>query len=510
MSRPIVERLLPFAPPHHTAPSTSSGTPRTEFAWIQAIPGDQCTALLEALFLEDLDQDPSAVAQILVELIHRAHNEAITFSEQARLEVTKAYPRLEPYPPVQALLLRLLIATGERESLLLFTNLLVQHVLEPRLLIEVFGDLLKLDGSQREPLFPGILRGLAEPGLASFVLDYANFIHRQGTFEAHPATPHAGELRSLLSRLSDRLGTLQDAQPDSREAATELGRQVTESVALAVALCDALACIGDTEAVASLNKALGVEHRRVRVEAAAALTKLGAQDAKELLLRLASDPVERLRVLAYAEELEILDEVDEEFSNISARAEAEMVTHLAQPTQIGIAPQHIELIDQRELAWPGFEEPRNCFLFQYVYSLPQGEFTNIGIAGPTVMTLNADLTHLSPDDVYGLFAGWHVDHPEIFATEPSRTVGDQQVHMQRLLTVLTDVDDYGDVSPALMGSLFERTVLVARATRHGEPGWALVSDDAINWVPEGNPRSPLGPGEAFYLFVGRALLASFN
>ena len=40
---------------------------------------------------------------------------------------------------------------------------------------------------------------------------------------------------------------------------------------------------------------------------------------------MASDPIERLRVLHYAEELEILDEVAEEFSNIVARAEAEFV-----------------------------------------------------------------------------------------------------------------------------------------------------------------------------------------
>ena len=414
-------------------------------------------------------------------------------------------------PRFQSLLLRMCIASKDENAMQCFTDLVLQTgPMDPRLQLEVFGDVLRNGSIPVRIVFPQLLQGIDDSSWAAIILDYANYVLRNELTETHPAHNESAKLISLLSTLSERLQLLQDKPPESDAERMKLGKQVTESVALCVALCDALALIGDKEAIASLNKALQVEHRRLRVEAAAALAKLGVEDAKKVLTAMAAEPIERLRVLTYAAELGVLDEVEEEFSNIVAKAEAEFVMHLAQPTQVGLAPQHIELLDQREQAWPGYEEPRNCFLFQFVYQFPAGEFSNIGIAGPVVMTFEADLTVLPHDDIYALFAGWHVQHQDIFGVPADRVAGQDEFHMQRMLRSLTEAEVYDDIYPVTLGTMLERRFLIASANRKGENGWAMVSEDVVSWVPLGNPERPLGEMEAFHLFVGRALLRSFN
>jgi len=482
-------------------------------AWVQSGPSDDVDAALAALLhapASEWHENATAASSLLVGFIRRQADQPMAVQPSEIDAIREIMPQLSDYPALQCLLLRACIATRQDAALHIFSESLAAASLTPRNHIELFGDLVRAGGSVVDAMFPSLLEGLAKPGLASFVLDYANFALRNQFVDAHPAADRTTELISLLSNLADRLQQLQDKPPETEEETLQRGKQVTESVALAVALCDALGSIGDTEAIGSLNKALGVHHRRLRVEAAAALARLDVDDAKKLLTAMAAEPIERLRVLAYAEELDLLDDVEEEFANIVARAEAEFVMYLAQPDKMAIAPQHIELLDQCELAWPSYEEPRNCFLFQFVYQFPDAEFTNVGIAGPVVMTFDADLTFLSREDIYALFAGWHVQHHDIHAVEAHRTAGQDQILMHRLLGSLTDAEEYEDVQPSLLGTLLDRKFLIAAARRKEESGWAIVSEDSIGWLPLGNPERPLGAGEAFYLFVGRSLLKSFN
>lgn len=465
-----------------------------------------------------LQQDPSTMADdtqvahaILVGLIHRVRaGQPLGLPQKIFEEIRVSYDQSVRQAGFQSLILRCLIALQTPDSLSLFAQLVVSEPTLPgRFYLEIFNDLLKLRGDEVEALFPELLAGLQRPQLAPYVLDYSNYCFRHGLLTSHPASDVVTELVALLSNLAERLGAIQDTKPESDEQATMLGKQVTEAVSLGVSLCDALACIGDPSAIGSLNKALGVEHRRLRVEAAAALAKLDVEDAKSLLVAMAADPVERLRVLHYAEELDIVDRVEDTYCNIVARAEAEFVTYLSQPDQFGIAPQHVELVDQRELAWPGFEEPRNCYLFRFVYRFEMGEFSNLGIAGPLVKVFQADLRHLSFDDMYAIFAGWHVDHPEILALPVDRTVGNDQVNLTRMVDSLR-ATEYDEVRPTLFAKLLDQQALIASARRDEQDGWVVVTEDAVNWTPLGSPQSPLGAEDIFHLFVGQSLLRSFN
>src|SRR5205823_1868914 len=112
----------------------------------------------------------------------------------------------------------------------------------------------------------------------------------------HPAAGISGQLIELLGQLVGTLGQLTEQAPSEGQSMADIGRQVSQSVSLAVSLCDALALIGDQGAVGKLYQALDLGHRRLRTEAAAALARLGEERGREELIKLAAEPVARLRV----------------------------------------------------------------------------------------------------------------------------------------------------------------------------------------------------------------------
>jgi hypothetical protein len=161
------------------------------------------------------------------------------------------------------------------------------------------------------------------------------------------------------------------------------------------------------------------------------------------------------------------------------------------------------------LYWPGFDEPVECFLFRFAYEVGDGEYTNIGIAGPLCHAFGADLADLPPDDIYAVFAGWQVEHDEIYELDASQLTVPQRLEVVRLERRLHD-EGYSAIQPVKLGVFFGERTLVARACRDGLPGIAVASLDEVQWHPApGRPR-PLGPHEAYCLYKGRKLLRTFN
>jgi hypothetical protein len=339
-------------------------------------------------------------------------------------------------------------------------------------------------------------------------MDLANYLTREELVTEHPAAAQRERLTSLLGGVAQRLGVIEE-RPDTIAGGTrELSEVVTLSVSLAVSLCDALGLIGDESAVGKLNQVLELRHRRLRTEAAAALARLGDENGRQVLVSLAAEPVARLRVLSYCEELGIVGEIDERFAVPAARAEAELACWLAEPTQLGFPPSNLELVDSRSLYWPGFDDPVECYLFRYVYELDHGDYSGIGIAGPLCHAFAADLADLPPDDIYAIFAGWHADHDEIREVDVSAWNPALRVDAARLERRLRD-QGYASIEPVSMSLFFGERALVASAVRDGRPGIAVATLDAVQWLPTQGSRSP-GLQEAICLFKGRRLLRAFN
>ncbi len=358
-------------------------------------------------------------------------------------------------------------------------------------------------------LFPRLLNALIHAPVAAVVLDLANFLTSHGHLPRHPAAPHATQLADLLGGLGGQLGRLQSEPAEAPEAIRRRSLQISEGVALAVALCHALALIGDRSVVGKLYQIAELSHRRLRAEATAALAQLGEAAGRERLLQLAAEPSVRLRVLAYAEELGFLDQVPDPYRTPQARAESELVLWLAQPAQIGFPPTHCEPLEHRQLYWPGYDEPVDCFLFRFTYEFPDAPFTNIGLAGPATYAFASDLSDLPPDDIFAAFAGWNAEHEEMYEFDAQQVHEAERPEIARLQRRLHD-EGYDEIRPLKLCLFFGDRVLVAEAVRAGRAGVAVTDALQTTWLPRSANSRPPGGDEAYCIYKGRRLLRTFN
>ncbi len=358
-------------------------------------------------------------------------------------------------------------------------------------------------------VFPRLLDAIATPLLASPVLDLANYVTRRGWVDRHPAADRCEALVELLGALVQRLAKLEETPVPAPQVRSQQGRQVDETVAIVISLCDALALIGSERAIGKLYQALSLHHRRLRAEAAAALARLGDEEGRKILIGFAAEPVTRLRVLADAEELGIADQIDPQYTTPEARAEAEVALALAQPSYFGMPPLRVEHVYAKELYWPGHTEPVVCHLVRYEYQLDRGHYANIAICGPVTHALTANLNDLSPDDILAVYAGWHTEHEEIYEVEPAHWSPEQQTIAQNLVRQL-DANGFTRVEPVFLATILGYWVLVARVEYESNDGIAVVDASHIEFSPNRSTAPPMSPQEIYLRYKGRYILRQFN
>jgi hypothetical protein len=358
-------------------------------------------------------------------------------------------------------------------------------------------------------LWPRLLDAVTNPHLAPAVLDLANFAFRRGWVSEHPARSRTTELAALVGSLAGRLAAIEERPADFASTPIELSRIVNDGVTLLVSLCDALALAGDRSVIGKLRQALGLAHRRVQTEAAAALARLGEEEGITHLGELAKEPVARTRVLAYLEEIGKLDTVDSTLRTAESRAQGDLAAWMAQPTRFGVAPNALELIDRTRQHWPGYVDPVECFLFTYDYERGERSAAGVGIAGPMTSALPFDVQDLPPSDIYAMYAGLDAEHPEIFETAPDDLSLEQEDAWERVSAALGG-QGYEDRELMFWGSFFGEQHAVATATHAGRQGVIVVADDHSEWFALPAVATPFGPREAYALFKGRKLLKNFN
>jgi hypothetical protein len=513
---PQVESLLAELDRGGEGDAPQRGAARQRSAWLAQASDRQLEELAEALLTRPPPGD--AVGELLSAGLTRLGRGA---SRQQQHPLAKLPPPLARH--LAALygywrssgvarqhLLRLLAERGDDAALALLAECLAED--PPRRDIdvaEVLAPLFRRRDYDPAAIFPRLLDSLAHTSVATSALDLANFLVRERRVSRHPGAERRERLELLLGEFVQRLASLEE-RPLPRRADAQDGRQtVDQSVSLVVSLCDALALIGETSAAGKLFQALELRHRRIRTEAAAALARLGEPAGVQALIELAAEPVARLRVLAYADELGLREQVPLQFSTELAQAEAELALWLAQPAQFGLPPTRIELLDQRAQAWPGFDDPVVCFLLRYHYELGDYRFSNVAITGPLTCTFASDLNSLSIDDLYALFAGWQADHPEIYRLPCDALQGADQLAAQRLARFLEEAG-YRHIRPAWLGVFFGQQSLVAEAALADRKGVAIADQDQIFWRPIDDGPRPLGVEELYDLYKGRMLLEAFK
>ena len=428
--------------------------------------------------------------------------------------IAELYDATAPDNPGRGALLQFLVEDGSEEAIAAVARRLINnppHVTAA--VAQTLSPLYRSNDTTRVALqlVEECWDALEHLSVASPLLDLMNYLCRQRDVP-HPAKSRAEQLRPLLRAIVHKLAQLaEQAAQAIGEADEQIQQMVEEGVPLAVSLCDALALIEDDQSRGILNQAMNLQHRRIRTEAAWALAKLGDDIGQKALLEQTADPYTRLRALQYLEELEQLESVEPEYLTDCARAEAALAAWLGERTQFGIPPHEIELVDERTLFWPGYDDEQDCYLFRYTYRFPQGVLTNYGLAGPIEHAFATDITHMEVDDVYAMFAGWHADHEEIEDAVPEQLSPAGQVELERLVRRMRD-HGLEEIQPALFCQFFGDKAMVAQAVDFTQPseqqrGWAVADALDVIWLPTA-PR--FGPVEASYVYKGRRLIRAFN
>jgi hypothetical protein len=372
-----------------------------------------------------------------------------------------------------------------------------------------FTPLFQRPRLEADALFPTLLGGLAHLSTATVVLDLANYLKRKGLVAEHPAAPRAAMLIDLLGQTAARLEQAEEHPERISSDPQHLSRIVNEGVTLVVVLCDALAFIGDSAACGKLYQAMRLASRRVRVEAAAALARLGDAAGLDVLAQMAAEPVVRKRALAYLGELGQTERAAPEWRTPEAQAIADLAAWLAEPTQLGLAPAHLEVIDSRVQYWPGYSEPQQCFLIRFEYRRGSGSWTGIGIAGPLVHALLVDLVDLPPAEIYATYAGWHAVHEEIEEISAGELDNRDGALWQQIAQHLRS-QAYESLELILLGRFFGEEHFVAEARKEGRGGVVIYEQGTIHWFPTAPTRRPPGAREVYWRFKGRKLLAALN
>ncbi|MCH2124762.1 MAG: HEAT repeat domain-containing protein [Pirellulaceae bacterium] len=502
---------------HESLDTTGVQYLKQRTAWILQATNDQINQLLESLCEIDLQSSPPVESLLItifsmIEQRERSRDRESQDPPTADLSIqaiVSLYVRRPANSVTRTHLLQVLAQMATPDALTAFVDLLLAEPPQTEALpARAFSPLFQIRDERIIELFPKILDGIEHVSVAAAILDLGNFVVREGILSEHPACDRSTELIFLLGQMTQRLGYL-ESHPEQQPSNEELSTVVSESVSLVVSLCDALALIGDREAIGKLNQTLELAHRRIRAEAAAALARFGEDHGTKALLELASEPVARLRVLAYADELDIADQIADEFTSSVAIAQSEIVLWLADPMQFGVPPNECELYQQETMHWPGYEEPRECFLFRFSYQLGDREYGNIGIAGPLTHATTADLLDLSPDDIFALFAGWDAEHEDIYELNPTELNATQSVEIQRLIQRARDAD-YESIQPLALGVFFGDVILVASAQQANSAGVIIVDEHDVIWRAQALGDRPLGPEEVYNIYKGRKLLKAFN
>ncbi len=363
-------------------------------------------------------------------------------------------------------------------------------------------------------LFPELLGGLQHPSIAAAILDLANFVTREKRVAEHPAADHSESLIRMLGMLTEQLAMLEEGKIPAGKSAPDISRMVNDTVSLIASLCDSLSLIKNEAAIGKLNRAAELKHRRIRTEALSALCSLGQESSGEELVKLAAEPVTRLRVLQYADELGLSDDIDDEFTTEVARAESQLAMWLAHPSNMGLAPKGLEILDERRLAWPGYDDPTECYLFRYSYELASSKIENIGIAGPLVHAFSMNMQHLNICDMYACFAGWHCNHDEIMEMSiPQARLqrpGMVERLMSRLSSEMVDGLSINECEPLFLGLFMGEESLIVSATIDEQQGTFVVDRDKVLWFPPDADMSPARNELAYCIYKGRRLLGAFN
>jgi hypothetical protein len=262
---------------------------------------------------------------------------------------------------------------------------------------------------------------------------------------------------------------------------------------------------------------LAMEHpdAEVQIEAAWAAGKLGCEEGLRRLPDFCRDFKHAQIAKQYLSELGREDLIPSEAKDPSFEALAEFARWLAHPCELGRAPDDLQIVDHRQLAWPPERKLKPFWLIKYTVKDTTGlgqDDVECGLVGSTTFCFfSYKLAQRPPEDAYAVHCYWELNKAGLI--EESDVREDPREYDGLLKQWCgpplekPQVLFVAELSPELRCP--QRLVALASARLEGADGWAVLDGSRSEWYP--NSDMPLEASESVVLkiHVGRHLLA-FN
>ena len=250
----------------------------------------------------------------------------------------------------------------------------------------------------------------------------------------------------------------------------------------------------------------------VQLEAAWVAGKMGREAGIRCLARMCLDIAVAEKARIYLEELGRSDAIPDEAEDDSFQAKAQFSIWLAHPSELGRAPDELEIIDHRVLHWPPEFEPKPMWLIKYRATNPtQGEPDDVGVGLVGSMTFcffSYKLEQRPPEDGYAIHCYWELQHRNLMAeieVEEGSTEYDS-MFTQYAAEPLVDGRIVLVVEPSHDLNYPQRLIGLAKGRQDGKSGWLVLDGPRTHWYSTDEMPSETSDGTIMMVHAGRVLL----
>jgi hypothetical protein len=197
------------------------------------------------------------------------------------------------------------------------------------------------------------------------------------------------------------------------------------------------------------------------------------------------------------------------------RAIVEFAQWLAFPTELGVYPDEIEILDRRALYWPPAREEKVLYLLRYRVHDTSGfepDNVDVGLVGSTTFCLFSSANHQRPlEDVYALHCYYECYWAKLLSD--AKQFSGQQVEAAVRASGIP-VANAEPVLKVLFAKRWRRKlldypadeVLLVSGEHAGAPGWLVCDGPRSTWFPASEMPDDALSETALQVHVGRVLL----
>ena len=250
----------------------------------------------------------------------------------------------------------------------------------------------------------------------------------------------------------------------------------------------------------------------VQMEGAWASAKLGSEAGVKVLIRFCLDPSHSEKARQYLTELGRKESIPREALAPDFRAKAEFANWLAHPSELGRAPDELQIVDHRELPWPPGGKRKSLWLIKYRVKDTTGlaeDDIGCGLVGSVTFCLfSYKIAERPAEDAYAIHCCWEMEAKELIRDVELKQ-GDT-IHEAMLKQWRGEPLEGPEIVYAVeLSSKLkypQRVVALATATLKGTSGWVVLDGERSTWYPKHDMPEGAYAKTVLMVHVGRRLL----